>query len=48
MRDLASATLAAGRMHGARIAILALIVAVVILIAGWVIYAARRRRGEER
>ena len=48
MRDLASATLAAGRTHGARIAILALVVLVVILAAGWMIYAARRRRGERQ
>jgi type VI protein secretion system component VasK len=47
MRDLASAALAAGRMHGARIAILGLLVVVVILVAGWVIYAARRRRREK-
>jgi Flp pilus assembly protein TadB len=44
MPDLAGAALAVGRMHGARIAVLALLVVVVILIAGWVIYAARSRR----
>ncbi len=49
MRDLASAMLAAGRMlYGARIVILALLVLVVILIAGWVIYAARSRGREKR
>jgi type VI protein secretion system component VasK len=47
MHDLALTALAAGHRHGARIAILALIVVVVIIVVGWVIYAARRRRGEK-
>jgi hypothetical protein len=48
MRDLASAALAAGRMHGTRIAILALLVVVVILVVGWFIYGARSRRRERQ
>jgi hypothetical protein len=45
MHDLAMMTLASGAKGGHRLVLAGLIVVILVLVGGWIIYAARHRAG---